>query len=294
MGVFQVRQLIGHFNVLVNQMKSTEQTYQNDLKLDIRRRDQEIKGLKEQNKQVHALQDDLQEKDQMLQELTRQRDDIRVERDHLKAQTVEQQDMIFDVQNQVRYLNQELDRNRTTIIEMNKANKKRESQMTMSQVLDLNQILDGNEDFSDSESDSDSNGYKAKKAQNIKQKIKKNANKKSRHQKMESEEIMFMDSDDDDDVSKNTCVVHEDESMDYNNYDVEEKVNQKQQRQKKKRRKSTMSMWRESLKVNDQLDCKDESGLWWTARIVGYKGNSDKLQIRYDGWGDQYDEIIDR
>eukprot|EP00483_Globobulimina_turgida_P001604 UN01606 len=56
-----------------------------------------------------------------------------------------------------------------------------------------------------------------------------------------------------------------------------------------------MSMWRESLKPKDQLDCKDESGLWWTAKVVGYKNNnSDKLQIRYDGWGDQYDEIIDR
>merc|ERR1712228_93508 len=151
--------------------------YQNDLKLDIRRRDNEIKQLKEQNKLVHQLQDDLQEKDEMLQQMQKHRDDLRVERDHLKAQTVEQQDMILDVQNQVRYLNTELDRNRTTIVEMNKAAKKRESQMQMSQTLDLNQILDGNEDFSDSESDSDSNGYKSKKAQNIKQKIKKNANK---------------------------------------------------------------------------------------------------------------------
>merc|ERR1719410_2219644 len=63
----------------------------------------------------------------------------------------------------------------------------------------------------------------------------------------------------------------------------------------KKRRKSTMSMWREGLKVSDQLDCKDESGLWWTARIIGYKnGNNNLLLIRYDGWGDQYDEAIDR
>merc|ERR1719361_483556 len=132
--------------------------------------------------------------------MQKHRDDLRVERDHLKAQTVEQQDMIFDVQNQVRYLNTELDRNRTTIIEMNKANKKRESQMTMSQVLDLNQILDGNEDFSDSESDSpasnsNSNGYKRKK-KSVKEQVRRNGsrNKKSRHQKMESEEIMFMDS----------------------------------------------------------------------------------------------------
>eukprot|EP01083_Nonionella_stella_P244899 851918_1 len=61
-----------------------------------------------------------------------------------------------------------------------------------------------------------------------------------------------------------------------------------------KKRKSTMSVWRESLEPGDQLDCKDETGLWWTAKIVGYKGNSDRLQIRYDGWGDQYDEIIER
>jgi len=45
--VFQVRQLIGHFNVLVNQMKQQEEAAQNDLRLDIKRRDAEIKRLKE-------------------------------------------------------------------------------------------------------------------------------------------------------------------------------------------------------------------------------------------------------
>merc|ERR1712228_234718 len=92
--------------------------YQNDLKLDIRRRDNEIEQLKEQNKLVHQLQDDLQEKDQMLEQMQKHRDDLRVERDHLKAQTVEQQDMIFDVQNQVRYLNNELEKNRLTLVDL--------------------------------------------------------------------------------------------------------------------------------------------------------------------------------
>merc|ERR1719384_1740756 len=122
--VFQVRQLIGHFNVLVTQMKSTEESAQNDLKLDIKRRDNEIKKLKEENKLVHQLQDDLHEKDEMMEQLKKHRDDLRVERDHLKAQTVEQQDMIFDVQNQVRYLNTELERNRSTIVELKKSNSK--------------------------------------------------------------------------------------------------------------------------------------------------------------------------
>merc|ERR1712113_308175 len=102
------------------QMKSTEASFQNDLKLDIKRRDQEIKKLKEENKLVHQLQDDLHEKDEMMEQLKKHRDDLRVERDHLKAQTVEQQDMIFDVQNQVRYLNTELERNRSTIVELKK------------------------------------------------------------------------------------------------------------------------------------------------------------------------------
>merc|ERR1712176_1032831 len=152
--VFQVRQLIGHFNVLVTQMKSTEASFQNDLKLDIKRRDQEIKKLKEENKLVHQLQDDLQEKDDIMEQLKKHRDDLRVERDHLKAQTVEQQDMIFDVQNQVRYLGAELDRNRSTIIEMKKDKKKRESQLQMStDFSNIIGIADGMEDYSDSEED---------------------------------------------------------------------------------------------------------------------------------------------
>eukprot|EP01084_Bolivina_argentea_P061396 112197_1 len=53
--------------------------------------------------------------------------------------------------------------------------------------------------------------------------------------------------------------------------------------------------WRESLKPNVRLDCKDEYGLWWTAKVVAYKsGDTDKLQIRYDGLSERYDEIIDR
>merc|ERR1719204_1059835 len=113
--------------------------------------------------------------------------------------------------------------------------------------------------------------------------------------------------------NENTTVVHE-EADDEDDEDAdgdEDDAKQQQQYQqlksssskgkgkggakgKRRRRKSTMSIWRESLKPSDQLDCKDESGLWWTARVVGYKGSSDKLQIRYDGWGENYDEVIDR
>merc|ERR1712113_124018 len=297
--VFQVRQLIGHFNVLVNQMKSTEESAQNDLKLDIKRRDNEIKKLKEENKLVHQLQDDLHEKDEMMEQLKKHRDDLRVERDHLKAQTVEQQDMIFDVQNQVRYLNTELERNRTTIVELKKSKSKANSG-DQGLGLDLQQILDGEEpdSSSDEESDSDSNKVKKKK-KTVKEQVKP---KKKKHAKSESEEIMYMESDDDDIANgKGTIVIHDeasDEDVDDNkdNYQAPStpKKNKSPKKKGKHRRKSTLSMWRESLKPNDQLDCKDESGLWWTAKVVGYKGNSDKLQIRYDGWGDQYDETIDR
>eukprot|EP01084_Bolivina_argentea_P046215 85103_1 len=55
-----------------------------------------------------------------------------------------------------------------------------------------------------------------------------------------------------------------------------------------------VDLWRQNLKPGDVVDCKDESGLWWTATVIGYKGNSDRLRIRYNGWGDQYDEVIDR
>ena len=147
--VFQVRQLIGHFNVLVGQMKATEEGFQNDLRLDIVRRDREIKSLKEQNRMVHELQDDLEERNDVIEQLKRHRDDLRVERDHLKAQTVEQQDMIFDVQNQVRYLNNELEKNRLTLVDLR-------SRTPRGSGLDLNAILaDGDEEYSSGD-DSDS------------------------------------------------------------------------------------------------------------------------------------------
>jgi len=320
--VFQVRQLIGHFNVLVNQMKSQESSHQNDMRLDIKRRDKEIAKLKEENKTVHQLKDDLQEKDEMIEQLQKHRDDLRVERDHLKAQTVEQQDMIFDVQNQVRYLNTELERNRSTIVELtNKKKGNNHDQNGSNNQLNLKEILDGeepptssDEDESDSDSEKDRNskqkqGMKKKtELRNMNQSFSQSKNlsvQKSKHQKMESEEIMFMESDDDeneDEVNGDqlSMIIHDQDSDgseddEFKNVEQDNMKNNKNNKRKPKRRKSTMSMWRESLKPNDQLDCKDESGLWWTAKVVAYKGgNSDKLQIRYDGWGDQYDEIIER
>merc|ERR1712176_594608 len=132
-----------------------------------------------------------------------------------------------------------------------------------------------------------------KKKKTVKQQVK--PKKKKKHQKTESEEIMYMESDEDDIANgKGTIVIHDEPSEDDNDESSTPKKEKSPKKKGKRRRKSTMSMWRESLKPNDQLDCKDESGLWWTAKVVGYKGNSDKLQIRYDGWGDQYDEIIDR
>ena len=308
--VFQVRQLIGHFNVLVKQMKSNEESFQNDLKLDIKRRDQEIKKLKEETKLVHQLQDDLSEKDEIIEQLKKHRDDLRVERDHLKAQTVEQQDMIFDVQNQVRYLNTELERNRSTIVEL-QASKSKKNNDDDGLGLDLQQILDGEEPptSSDEESDSEEEEKPKKKKKTVKQQVKKVSKKKKKHQQQESEEIMYMSDEEDDSntaaTGNGTIVIHDENSSNIevldeedtkDDYDAEPPKKKKSKKPtKQKRRKSTMSMWRESLKPGDQLDCKDESGLWWTAKIVGYKDNdSDKLQIRYDGWGDKYDEQIKR
>merc|ERR1712129_279368 len=150
-------------------------------------------------------------------------------------------------------------------------------------------------------------------------------------QDSDSDEIMFFDEDEESTPSKtpksrpemsieNTTVIHEeadDEDAEEESEEEKEKENGSEQQyarlkkvasrkdnkskfkggdknSKRRRRKSTMSIWRESLTTTDQLDCKDESGLWWTARVVGFKGSSDKLQIRYDGWGENYDEVIDR
>eukprot|EP01084_Bolivina_argentea_P249652 418019_1 len=305
--VFQVRQLVGHFNILVKQMKSSEESHQNDLKLDIKRRDQEIKRLKEDTKMVHQLQDDMAEKDEIIQQLKKHRDDLRVEKDHLKSQTIEQQDMIFDVQNQVRYLNTELERNRSTIVEMKKSSSKQNLNGGGGDDnglgLDLQQILDGEEPPSSSEADSDDDSYKKTKKMPKPKTKKKNKHSKN-HSSQQSEEIIEMS--DEDTEPRDSVVIHpeedEDEDDDKNDdYSAPKKSSPRvssnsrtKTKNNKKRRKSTMSLWRESLKPGDQLDCKDESGLWWTAKVVGYKGNSDKLQIRYDGWGDQYDEVIDR
>jgi len=329
--VFQVRQLIGHFNVLVKQMRTTEQSFQNDLKLDIKRRDQEIKRLKVEAQKTHQLQDDLQEKDDVIVQLRRHRDDLRVERDHLKAQTVEQQDMIFDVQNQVRYLNTELERNRSTIVELKAAKSKGKHSVAASQTLNIASILDGEEPPSSSEDSDGDNGdvlspSSMRSPMNNAQSKRKSGsamstNKRRGHQPMESEEIMYMTDEDEESTpsttrtpgpktrpemsNENTTVIHEevddedasddDDRKDGGYEKLKAAPNSKKAKDKKRRRrKSTMSIWRESLKPSDQLDCKDESGLWWTARVVGYKGSSDKLQIRYDGWGENYDEVIDR
>eukprot|EP00484_Ammonia_sp_Unknown_P018994 CAMPEP_0197028132 /NCGR_PEP_ID=MMETSP1384-20130603/7897_1 /TAXON_ID=29189 /ORGANISM="Ammonia sp." /LENGTH=1169 /DNA_ID=CAMNT_0042457085 /DNA_START=95 /DNA_END=3604 /DNA_ORIENTATION=- len=329
--VFQVRQLIGHFNVLVKQMKQNEESFQNDLKLDIKRRDQEIKKLKEETKTVHQLQDDLEEKNEVIEQLKKHRDDLRVERDHLKAQTVEQQDMIFDVQNQVRYLNTELERNRSTIVELQA---KKEKDAENAGGLDLQQILDGEEPPTSSDEDeddeSDSEETPKKKVKSVKQQVKPKK-KKGGHAPQQSEEIMYMSDEDEDEEDnkaskrngggKDTFVIHEHEvtteadttpqsnggaavtsnGAEANaNQEEEAKAEHKppaktaKKAKSSSRRKSTMSMWRESLKPGDQLDCKDESGLWWTAKVIDYKGNSDKLVIRYDGWGDGHDETIGR
>merc|ERR1712244_101295 len=140
-----------------------------------------------ENKLVHQLQDDLQEKDQMGEQLKKHRDDLRVERDHLKAQTVEQQDMIFDVQNQVRYLNTELERNRSTIVELKK-NKSKANGSDQGLGLDLQQILDGDEPESDSDEESDSDSDKMKKKKTVKQWLPKN---KVRSDRTRSKTLVF-------------------------------------------------------------------------------------------------------
>eukprot|EP00485_Elphidium_margaritaceum_P013870 CAMPEP_0202726688 /NCGR_PEP_ID=MMETSP1385-20130828/184740_1 /ASSEMBLY_ACC=CAM_ASM_000861 /TAXON_ID=933848 /ORGANISM="Elphidium margaritaceum" /LENGTH=1381 /DNA_ID=CAMNT_0049392915 /DNA_START=63 /DNA_END=4208 /DNA_ORIENTATION=+ len=550
--VFQVRQLIGHFNVLVKQMKQNEESQQNDLKLDIKRRDAEIKKLQKDTQKVHQLQDDLQDKDELIEQLQKMRDDLQNERDMLKAQTAEHQDMIFDVQNQVRHLNQELERNRSTVVEMQKKNssnnmqstanvldyvdkildgeeppsssdeddadadddgsdseqkpapkrtstklpapKKRQSGMqddlqdkdelieqlqkmrddlqnerdmlkaqtaehqdmifdvqnqvrhlnqelernrstvvemqkknsqnnmqSTVNVLDLNKILDGEEPPSSSDDDdadadddgSDSEQKPAPKRTSTKlpapkkrQSGSQNSNSAtpvapkvikpgnnlpiSRHAPQESAEIIeFSDEDDGDDANEEedvaslqhngSMIVHEDiakevaaevvdddskqnhtpqesaEIIEFSDEDDGDDANEEetvtdvaslqhngsmivhediakevaaevvdddskqnhnnsvqngnsgaktktttaqqkqQQAPKVSRRKSTMSMWREGLRPEDQLDCKDKNGLWWTAKITGYhENNTDKLVIRFNGWGDDYDEVIDR
>jgi len=360
--VFQVRQLIGHFNVLVKQMKQNEESQQNDLKLDIKRRDAEIKKLQKDTQKVHQLQDDLQDKDELIEQLQKMRDDLQNERDMLKAQTAEHQDMIFDVQNQVRHLNQELERNRSTVVEMQKKNSQNNMQSTVN-VLDLNKILDGEEPPSSSDDDdadadddgSDSEQKPAPKRTSTKlpapkkrQSGSQNSNSAtpvapkvikpgnnlpiSRHAPQESAEIIeFSDEDDGDDANEEetvtdvaslqhngSMIVHEDiakevaaevvdddskqnhnNSVQNGNSGAKTKTTTAQQKQqqapKVSRRKSTMSMWREGLRPEDQLDCKDKNGLWWTAKITGYhENNTDKLVIRFNGWGDDYDEVIDR
>ena len=350
--VFQVRQLIGHFNVLVGQMKATEEGFQNDLRLDIQRRDREIKSLKEQNKLIHKLQDDLEEKNDTIEQLKKHRDDLRVERDHLKTQTVEQQDMIFDVQNQVRYLNNELERNRLTLVNLRSSSMR---DVLMSDGLMSPSVMSASnsglteypeEGQTDSDLDDDDGVYgdrvddeynmvtpssstplgasrrvkisphsvslgqkdfRKMAAKNKGRATRKDKGKESRGSVTMQDQLQCDEGSASPSFDRNSVVIHDEISDEESGRDQMNLPSShltssasaplksvRKSSKKKPRRKSTFSRWRESLKPGEQLDCQDESGLWWTAKVMGYKGNTDRLQIRYDGWGDQYDEVIAR
>ena len=70
--VFQVRQLIGHFNVLVGQMKEAEVGQQRAAE-DLKKRDRKIKELQEENLKVFKLRNELKSKEMAMQQLERDR-----------------------------------------------------------------------------------------------------------------------------------------------------------------------------------------------------------------------------
>ena len=97
--VFQVRQLIGHFNVLVGQMKEAERDRERAAE-DLKRKDRKIKDLEEANLAVFKLKNEVKSKDMKITQLERDRDyyKMRVE----DEENAEQTEMA--VQDQVLYL----------------------------------------------------------------------------------------------------------------------------------------------------------------------------------------------
>ena len=111
--MFQVRQLIGHFNVCFNQLKNAKETYRVRMKEETQRKDEEIARLREENGRVLQLQDDLQEKDEQIERLKSELDELRRESEQMQSQTDEISSMFDQVSHQVRYLEGELAKTRT-------------------------------------------------------------------------------------------------------------------------------------------------------------------------------------
>jgi len=226
--VYQVRQLIGHFNVAAAQLKQQEESYQNDLKLELQRRDKEIKTLREDNKRVLQLQDDLAEKDDVITSLKKELETLKQERDMLEEQSREAQDNFTEVTKQVQVLQREMSQKDSMIMTYNQ------------QAEFLKEV----------------------------------------HKKPKSGLNALAD------------VEGSEESDDENGSEDEKEEPPKHAPEQNKGRSRKITKWRQELQDGSRLDAKDETGLWWSASVVEEKGN--KVKVRYDGWGDNYDEWIEK
>eukprot|EP01083_Nonionella_stella_P194448 717239_1 len=70
-----------------------------------------------------------------------------------------------------------------------------------------------------------------------------------------------------------------------------EKLKQEMLRRNVLKKTRKISMWRESLQTGDKLDCKRED-VWCSGQVINV--NNNVLQIRYNGWGMDHDECIER
>lgn len=59
------------------------------------------------------------------------------------------------------------------------------------------------------------------------------------------------------------------------------------------RRPNTVAAVRPFTRVGDRVDCKDPLGKWFAATVIGVDSAHDQARIRYDGWGEKFDEWID-
>lgn len=315
--VFQVRQLIGHFNVLYGQLQEQKGSFQNDLKLDIQRKNNEIKRLKDENSKVLQLRDDLAEKDDIIGELKKQIEQLNDEKELLHNQTQEQQDMIKDVQQQVVYLTREVDRSRSTLgftqPPINLLQPHSVNSNVSESGLELDAIIDGNES-SDSDiynkpnrtstqgttkykESSQSPDPKHSQSQSSDKKRKSKSKTNGKNVKSLKKGVDNVD-EDGYEIESVSGSDGDDEKEDMDRLSKlrpaapSRAAGPNGGKKKRKPRKSTATLWRENLKVGDRLDCRDTSGLWWSAKIVGVRG--DEFKIRYDGYAEDYDEYVNK
>lgn len=106
----RVRQLIGHFNVLKQELEDTKIRAEKDLTDERKRKAQEIQRLKKDNTRVLELEDDLMEKTEQIEKLSSRIEDLELELEQYENQTSDISALYDTANREVAYLKKELEK----------------------------------------------------------------------------------------------------------------------------------------------------------------------------------------